>query len=757
MSLVISFVGIIIITLYVSFEKSFDRFHKNIKSVYLLETLEYGSWIPATMGKVINENIPEVEHLVILTFDESKISTPLLIEKNTKFQTECMYASNDFFKLFTFPLIHGDPAIALDETNTVVLTQTLADKLFAGINPLGETVLLDGEQYKITGVMGNLPKNSSFKADCIISLKTLQKDNRRDVNEWSEWSFNIFVKIQQGADPDEVSKKIGLIPVIVEQTESMKEKYSGKAFLFLSSLYDLHFINHGGGYVFINPVMLKIWIMLAIILAIMGAVNFINFSTSQASTRAKSLSINQMMGATRLYAMGSILAESIFLSMVALVISIILYLIGYTLIGNIFSIDGLFLTGRYYFLIWFILGAIGFGILAGIYPARYITSSPLIQTVKGKPLFSGKGKKFRNTLVTIQFVFAIVLMASAFIIEKQLDYWRNFNLGFNKEQVVYLSTTEKLRNHSKAFADELMKNPDIENYTYSSFIPGHVYMGWGREVEGQYIQLKCWPVDERFLDFFGIKMAEGRKFQSESEADINTFILNKKAVEKFGWNNPLERKINGFDFEGLVIGVAENFNFSSLKDEIEPMQFWLTGSRKYHLMLRVKPGNYTQTLSFIKNTAKRFDNQNEIEVKFLDEALDNLYKKEGKIAQFIVFVTIWCILLAMTGLLGLVIFICRDRVKEIGIRKVNGTRVFEILALINKDFVTWILIAFIISIPLTWYAMNKWLQNFAYKTEMSWWVFALSGIIALVIALLTVSWQTMLAATRNPVEALRYE
>ena len=502
LSLVISFVGIIIITLYVSFEKSYDRFNQNISSVYRFETLEYGSWVPATMSKVITDNIPEIDKLVVLSSNQCKVSTPKLNEINTNFQSDCLYAGNDFFDVFTFRLIYGSAASTLVEPNTVVLTQTLAEKLFGKTNPLGETVLLNGEQYKVTGVMNDFPKNSSFRADCIPSFATFLKDNRNAVNQWSEWSFNIFVKMRPGADPLAVANKIENLPEISETLEQMKAKYAGKAFLLFRPLNEIHFINQGGNYAYINPLMLKIWLMLAVILAVMGAVNFINFSTSQASVRAKSLSVTQVMGASRFASMGNVVAESVILSLIALAVSLLVYFVSYSFIENFFSIDGLNVSGRYIYLVWFLLGAIGFGFLAGIYPAKYITSSPLAQAVKGKPLFSGKGKIFRNTLVTIQFVFTIVLIASALIVEKQLDYWRNFNLGINKEQVVYLPTTNELINHYQAFADELLKNNEIENYTYTQFIPGHVYMGWGRQVDGQYIQLKCWPVDDRFLDFF---------------------------------------------------------------------------------------------------------------------------------------------------------------------------------------------------------------------------------------------------------------
>ena len=756
LSLIISFLGVLILTLYVSYEKSFDGFHQNNAQVYRLSTKSYGASMPAVVSEFIQEKVPEIESITTIGYWFSKITTLSGSQTGDNFSASMLFANNSFFDLFTFPLKFGNQATVLAEPNTVVISESFSKKLFSSGNPLGESVLIDGESFKVSGVMRDFPKNSSFQADCIASFATYLKDGRRGAKDWNEWSFNIFVKLRNGSNPEMVATKIEQIPKIAEYIKDMKTKFPNQPFIKLSPLKKIHFLPEGN-FVTTNPLILDVLILLTIILAVMGAVNFINFSTAQAPLRSKALSILQVLGGRRLSSMAQIITESVILSIVAMVISFVIHLLCYFTIESFFGISGLSFSGRYIFLLWFFLFAVGFGILAGLYPARYITSSPISQAVKGNAHFSGKGKIFRNSLITIQFVFTIALIASAFVIEKQLNYWRNFDIGINKEHVVYLRTTPQLKNHYQAFADELMKDQSIADYTYSQFVPGAIYMGWGREVDGQQIQLKSWPVDDKFLDFFGIKIAEGRKFAKGSKADINTFILNKKAVEQFGWKNPLERKIGGFDFTGQVIGVTENFHFSSLKDEIEPMLFWLTEYRKDNLLLRIKPGNYTETIDFINYTARKFDGENQIEVKFLDDTLNQLYEKEEKIGRFIEFVSIWCILLAMTGLLGLVIFICRDRIKEIGIRKVNGATIVEVVSMINSNIIRWVTIAFVIACPIAYYAMNKWLESFAYKTELSWWIFALAGILALGIALLTVSWQSWKAATRNPVEALRYE
>jgi putative ABC transport system permease protein len=757
LSLIISFLGIIILTLYVSFEKSFDTFHTNAQHIYRLETVVYGGAVPATLRDIIPEQIPEVEKLVTVMDRDGKLSSPELLESNMSFQASLLYADKDFFNIFTYPLILGDKETALAEPNTIVLTQSMAKKIFNEANPLNALVFIDGKAFKVSGVMQDFPKNSSFNYDAIPSFLTFSKIENSGIDQWSEWSYNIFMLLKPGANINNVALKVEEIPALAEQITEMKSRYPNQAFITLQKLTNMHFVPQSG-YAYANPKILNILMLLALILAVMGAVNFINFSTSQAPLRAKSLSILQVLGARRLASMGQIIAESVFLSVIALGISVLIYWYSYTGLESLFGISGLHLEGRSIYLVWFFLFAISYGIIAGIYPARYITSSPITQSVKGKPFFSGKGKTFRNTLFTIQFIFTIVLIAAGFIIEKQLNFWRNYDIGINKEQVVYFKTTEAMREHAQAMAEELINKDNITDYTYSNFIPSAVNMGWGRMVDGQHIQLKSWPVDDRFLEFYGIKIIKGRPFKKNSQADVNTFILNKKAVEEFGWtDNPLEKKFNGFDFMGQIIGVTDNFNFSSLKEDIQPMVLWYTDSRKMYLMLRLKPENYTQTLAYIKNTVQKFDPKNPVEIKFLDDTLNKLYEKEEKMARLIEFVAMWCMLLAITGLLGLIIFISRDRIKEIGIRKVNGATVLEVIKLLNKDILKLVAIAFVIATPIAWYAMQKWLQEFTYKTQLSWWVFALAGLIAFVIALLAVSWQSFKAARRNPVESLRYE
>ena len=751
-SLVVAFLGIIVLTLYVSYERSFDGFHKNKNDIYLMSfKYDMGSSLPVPMEELIRHEVPEIERSVVMREWWNNEFYRTDQTPRDAIRKKAMYASADFFTMFDFPLITGDAKTVLSVPNSVVLSETMAQNIFGTADVVGKQLLASGSELTVSGVMKDMPKNTSFNCEAVVPL--VIEENQ----DWSEWSFSIFFQLKKGADKAVVEKKIAGIERISEILTRIAESFSSEAVAVdLMPLSKIHYGSRSYMFAFINKTVLNVLSVLILVLLVMGAVNFINFSTSQAPLRAKSLSVQQILGATKGSARLQIIGEAVILSLTALGLSFIIHSLIFQRLENLFQITGLSFKGRELLYAGFVLFAILFGAIAAFYPSRYITSPPISQAVKGKMLFSGKGKNFRNVLITVQFVFTIALIAASLTIEKQLHFWNNFDIGIDKENVLYLQTSNVLRNSHQAFADELMKNTEITNYCYSQFLPGRVGMGWGRKVDGKQIQMQAWPIDDRFIDFFGIEMQEGRAFR-QGKADVDNFILNEKAVQQFGWEKPLEKRFEGLGAEGEVTGVCKNFNFASLKGEITPMVFWRTDDRKFNILIKTRGGNFTQIRKYIEETARRFDPEGTFEVHFLDEALEQLYNKETRMARFIEFVSLWTMLLALTGLLGLIVFISRDKVKEIGIRKVNGASVFEVVRMLNKNVLIWLGIAFIIATPVAYYAMSRWLENFAYKTTLSWWIFAVAGLASLFVALLTVSWQSLRAASRNPVEALKYE
>jgi len=756
LSLIIAFSGIITILLYISFENSFDKHNENYETVYKVQVGKDGSSVPAVMSTVIKRDVPEIAAITPVFFRNYLFSLPNTKDKDKFYRKSIMYVNNEVFDIFTFDFILGNKQNALTKPNTVVLTESLSKTLFGNANPVGKEVSINYQLYNCTGVIKDLPKTSSFQTDCLISFETLiQQPENNWVNKWSEWSFVIFAKINKDETPDSIIPKLNSI-------EEIEEKYKDKGeatlnhFFYLLPLKDLHFTNTGR-FSYVNPTVLKVLYLLALILAIMGIVNFINLLTSQAMQRAKSFTIKRVLGASRLNMITQIIIESIFISLFALLIALLLHNLLFQTIENVLQIDGLSFTGREYWYIFFIAMAIIYGFIVSLYPARYITSTQIAQSIKGVMKFTGKGKRIRNILLVLQFSFTIMLIIGAIAINKQIFFWHNFDTGIKTENIVYLPTTKNIRNHSEAFAKELLKDKNITDYTYSSFVPGTVGMKWGRTINEQKISITCWPIDERFLDFFDIEITEGRKFSENLEADKDKFIINEAAVKEFNWDKPLEVIMKGFGPEGEIIGVAKDFNFSSLKERIQPMQFWLTNERKYVIMLKINKGNITETIKHIENTWNNFEKDATFGYRFLDDRLQDLYSREEGIAYFIEFVALWSILLSITGLLGLALFVARQRTKEIGIRRANGASIKEIMIMLNYDFVKRIIIAFIIAAPVAYYAIDKWLENFAYKTQISWWIFVLAGLLTILLSVLSVSIQTFRVARKNPVEALRYE
>jgi len=754
-SLVISFTGIIFLSLYISYEYSYDKFNENFEQIYQLNFGKESNSIPARAADVIDGKVSGIEDITPLWFRNYSITTPDLKAKNTSFYTRGFFAKNNIFDIFSFPLIYGDKSTALTQPISIVLTESLSHKLFGKTNPVGKKILIGTDEVNVTGVMKDIPKAAIFHGDFIFSFVSMIPDEKSWPHRWSEWSFQIFCKVNPNADIAEINENINRLKEI-DTHFNISENNEKIDVFHLDPLQKIHFSTNGN-FNIVNPKVLQILGVLILILLLMGFVNFVNLTTAQAYQKAKAFSIKRVMGADKSKVIGQVILEAVIISVLAMLLSFLLHALLQTYLTNLLNMDGFSFTGRTQWYVYFILFAIVFGFVAGIYPAIYINSPKLSESIKGIQNFTAKGKFFRDSLFIMQFVFSTVLIISALGISKQLKFWHHFDMGFNKDRVIYMQVTSEISDHRDAFIKDLINQKSITDYTFSNFVPGSVGMGWGREVNGKQVSFTCWPVDRHFIDFFGIKMVKGRAFSKTKGVDDDTYIFNETAIKKFAWDKPLEMSINGFTSEGKIIGVAKDFNFTSLKLEVGPMAFWLTKGRDRKLLLRLTKNNTTQTLADIKKTWQQYDPLHDFTYTFLDDSLNDLYDKEERISNLIRFVSLWSILLSLTGLLGMVIFNTRNRTKEIGIRKVNGATEIQIVTMLNKDFIKWIAVAFVIAIPIGYYVLNKWLQNFAYKTEISWWLFALAALLVLLVSIITMSWHTWRIARQNPVKSLRYE
>lgn len=747
----VSFAAFMLLSIYLFNEFTYDRFNEQHEQIYQLQldvkadgNSRTQNSLPNLMAEVIVEGIPEIENHCTFSWGPSTYVTES--DQINSYHISTRAVDTSFTDIFTVKIKYGVEH-PLRGKNKIIISEKTAKTIFGEENPVGKTLLANfKDPYLIDAVFYDLPENSSFKYDAFCSFPTMEW-----VNSWSEYSFIQYFKTIPNVDVKALSEKTLEIPVLKE----LVAEYPDFEINFIyKPLKDLHFdkIAGNGNKTFANTL-----VMVAIFLLIMAFVNYINFAIANAPKLVKSVNMKRVVGESKSHLLILSILESVILMTFSFVIALVICILTIQFWPNIFGYE-LLLLSHWKLLVVCYLVFVVLGALVSIYPARLIVGVKPALALKGMITFSAKNGTSSKILTVIQYTISIVLITGVLLIEKQISHVKNYDLGFEKENIIVVNTTENIQEEEKSFAEELMKNPNITDYAYSQFVPGGVGMSWGREIDGKQVTFYSWPVDERYMKFMGFELIEGRDFSSNMEADENKFIFNQKALEEFGWNEAyLGKEIPGFDFSGELIGIVKDMKYASLREEVQPLAFWLTKTRHNNLSLKISGQNVSQTIDYIKNTYAQFEQKHPISYSFLDETLDAQYIAEEKQAQLIFIFCLISIIISIVGALGLIIFMCEYRVKEIGVRKVNGASITEIVSMLSWSFIKWILIAFVIATPISYFAMEKWMENFVFRTEMSWWVFVLAGITALLIALFTVSWHSWRAARRNPVEALRYE
>jgi putative ABC transport system permease protein len=744
----VSFAAFILLSVYIWNEFTFDHYNKNIEQVYILKLNNkkagFRYWLPNPMADYFSENIPELSKLCSFAGASSIYSLDNNSRNSIKIPT--IAVDSTFTQMFDLHMKYGGNE-CLSRTDGIIVSEETALKLFGDNNPVGKTIYANFKTpYVIEGVFYELPQNSSYynnKAFCSFPTDSW-------VNKLSQYSFHHYFQLAKGIKVDEVVKKLNKLDEIDKWTENPSIKYT----FDLIPLKDLHFNKSMGNG---NLLFTQSLILVAFLLLFMGFVNYLNFAIAHAPKLKKAIHIRKILGESKHMQLLISALESVVIVSSSFIICIFLTELALYLWPDLLSYK-IALTNYKWILTLSCLLFIVIGILISAFQSklniRISANQSLNQDISLKSRRNAMGK----VLTVIQFGISIFLIIGVIAIQKQVNYFKNYDLGFSKHNIVTVNIPKPLQQHEEAFVGELTKNANIIDYTFSEFIPGEVSMGWGRTIGDQDVYFRCWPIDERYMNFMGFEVVDGRPFTKDLKADENNFIFNQTALKTFGWDKDyLGKEIPGFDFTGTLVGVVKDIKYASLREEVKPMAFWLTDTRHTQLSIKIAAMDVTQTIEYIQSTYEQFEKDYPIEYKFLDEQLDYQYRAEEKQAQLI---TIFCfisIIVSLIGLLGLISLLSEYRVKEIGIRKVNGATIFEILSMLNKGFAISVIIAFTIACPIAYYVMSKWLENFAYKTELSWWVFALAGVLALGIALITVSWQSWRAATRNPVEALRYE
>ncbi len=751
LGLSISFAVFIALGIYLYNEYTFDMYHKHTDQIYLLEyeQISGGSgshpYLPNPLGELLEQSIPEISSHCSMWFKSGVFSAPDIPEVYHKLNLAM--CDSTLTQIFTFNIIRGSQT-PIQGNDAIFLSAKAAKRLFGNENPVGKTLLYNFERtVVVSAVYEELPGNSSLHSlDGFCSMSSI--DWRHD---WSEWSVPAFYEITGNVDIAAIETKINDLEKVKEICyDASGEKVATMA---LKPLRKLHFESGiGKG----NKSLVNTLLSVSILLVIMAFVNFLNFSLANLPRTVKALSIRKVSGATKQSIYLQNFIDTAVLISLSFFISIGLLFILFRLKPDLYGYS-ISLNDQFELILCIYFALLFLGIFLSIFPLRILMKIDPIAALKGLVPFLNSGKA-KHVFPVLQYSLAILLIITVFFINKQVHFVKNYKLGFEKENILVVNTSSAIQKHEKTFADELLKKPEILDYAYSQFVPGGVHMGWRRVVEGKTINLKAWPVDERYLSFMNFEILEGRPFSTNMEADENNFILNQAAVEAFDWQGQvLGKEIEGLREKGKVVGVVKDMKYASLYEGVQAMCFWLTPTRHNKLSLKISGENISETIAYIEKVYQSYESNVPFDYTFLDESLDAQYRKSEHQAQFITFACLVALLIAIIGSLGMIIFTTEYRSKEISIRKINGASCLEILQLLNKSYVWQVLIAFLIASPISYYAMSRWLEGFAYRTELSWWIFALAGLIALAVALLTVSWQSWRAATRNPVEALRYE
>jgi len=767
----------ILLLSYINFEISFDKYHKNANRIYRIVAKgkmsgdDYANAkISAAMTPLLLNDYPEIENIVRFLPDNLNL---FRYKDKKHYEPHFMFVDSSVFKVFSYSLIAGDEQTALKAPNSLVLTQEAAYKYFGDENPIGKVFKFNNEfDLTVTGIIQKPPANSHIQFDMLISFETLHEYWPYVLSSRRFASCYTYVILKEGVDYKNFEMKLN--GFFDRHIGDLLEPVGGKLSCFAQPLTSIHLHSNLQNEISGNANILYVYSfgVIAILILLIACINYINLSTARSAVRAKEVGMRKVIGALREQIIRQFLGESLFYGVLAIVLSILLVMATLPyfrdITGQILNID---FMEKPHFWIELIVIMIFVCLIAGGYPAFFLSGFKPIQTLKGV-LTKGRGNSnFRNALVVLQFTILIALIIMTVGVFSQLKYLKNKNLGFDREQLLFVKIYEDHTNTDNrirwlnTMKSELIKLDGVVNASLSSHVPGtRYYQGQfipDGFLESETFNMEEYFIDDNFLATFGIELVEGRGFSKEFLSDTdNAVILNISAVNQFGWTNPIGKKIKMIGRsetrEYYIVGVVKDIHSRTLHNTIEPLIFF-NSSHFHNLTLRLKPENMTQTIKSIQAIWNDFEPFHPFEYSFLDENLDRQYKTEvvmGKVIQIFTFLAI-CI--GCLGLFGLMLFITQQRTKEIGIRKTVGASTTNVAALLMKESIKWVLLGNIIAWPIAYFAVNRWLESFAYRIDIGLDIFIFSGTLALIIAIFTVGYQALKAATANPVEALKYE
>ena len=762
--LAVSLALVIILSVYSYSELTTDNYHKNGDRVYLFSKENNAIYSPAVLKDQIDLSVPDVEAAVRMA---AMWQAPAFqAGDRDPITSDMVFADADFFKLFTYRAAEGNLETALKDPMTVVLTKHFAEQLFGTEPALGKTLKLNNDKFLTVSAVIEEPK-----ANTILSFSSLSNMETRKIvypngDEFKEWGWNnfqTFILLKKECDPVKTAKAISsLFP------EDQAKDQPGGNLVPLKKLYFSLFKIYGNTYLISGDKRkVMILVLVAALVLMIALVNFINISSSQWLEKIKQTGGLKVIGAGKTAILRNTLSEAFILFLMSLFLAILFVLLFFPFISRYTGIHfNPFLLYKPSFLIVAVVVTFVLSLVFSIIPALRISSSKATDNLK-KTIETGHSNTVaRGILVTTQFVIAIVLIAFTVLVQKQVDFGSG-NLGFNQENMVGLKLTPQLNSKKEVLKKLLQENSTVDQISFSQYFPGITMSHWttSQGIEGvrKQFNFDTFNADASFFEMTKLQLTQGRFFSNDLTTDKNKLVVNETFLLENKLANPIgEKFVMGMGPEaGLseIIGVVKDFHYKSFNQPIGSLVIQNMPDASYCLVSLNTADFLTlhNTIEKIKATASDISPAFPVEISFFDQAVENLYQSELQFRRTFTLFAGCAIVICCLGILAMSLFACQRRIKEIGIRKVNGARISEVMTMLNRDFVKWVAIAFVIATPIAYYAMNKWLEGFAYKTELSWWIFALAGLLALGIALLTVSWQSWRAATRNPVEALRYE
>ncbi|MEJ8844931.1 ABC transporter permease [Lacibacter sp. H375] len=775
----------ILITLYITDEVSYDRYHEKADRIYRINSdIRFGGTAlnmavsPDPLGATLKKDYPQVEQFTRIYASEGS----KLFKKDNVYITEerVVYADSTLFDVFTFPAIAGNPKTALSEPNTVVVTESTAKKYFGSVEAaMGKTMECNDERnrlYKVTAVIKDIPKNSHFIFDMFLSMDNVEYN----FNNFLSHNFHTYVILKPGTDYKAFEKNFVqvidkyMLPQAKQfmQIESMKdfEKTGNRLAYSLIPLKSIHLHSERGVELGVNGSIQYVYIFgaVALFILLIACINFMNLSTARSASRAKEVGIRKVLGTEKKSLIRQFLAESTLTSFIALLLAVAFTWLTLNWFNDLaakeFHITDLLQPG---FLLFLLAMPIAVGLVAGSYPAFFLSSFKPIAVLKGKMNTGFSKSNLRSTLVVFQFFTTILLITGTIVIYRQLNYIQSTKIGFNKEQVLVVDIPSMSGSTAESFKTEVAKLSSVKSASFAGFLPvsnsARNDNTWSTEsvmTEKNGFNMQNWRIDYDYIPTLGMEIVKGRNFSPQYGGDSTALIINEATAALIGGGDPVGRKLYSSDGQNpvvyTVIGVVKNFNYESLRKNVSPLAFRL-GNNRWAAAFRVETKDMKNLLTQVESKFKAMAPGMPFSYNFLDESFDRMYRGEQRIGKIAFAFSFLAILIACLGLFGLATYMAEQRTKEIGIRKVLGASVSGIVQMLSKDFVKLVLIACVFAIPLAWWAMSQWLQNFAYRVSIGWWVFAAAAVIALIIAVLTVSSQAVKAALSNPVRSLRNE